>query len=186
MAHPALLLLSRAPRTCSSPPAALMVLLLAANPCAVAATFEFAGIGRATTQHDVASRYPNSTRSGHILNVSPKDSHDHVFAIELAEGNPAGRLRIGFASPDNRYPGCQAIERSVIARHGPPAGSREFREEATQNRVVTWNLEDETVRLQCFRSGGSGAAYAAEAITVFPLERASSAPHGKPPKAGRR
>lgn len=166
--------LRRALRAWSSPRAALVAVLLAASHCADAGTFEFAGIGRATTRQDVAKRYPNLTQSGHILNISPRDSPDHVFTIELAEGSPAGRLRIGFASPDNKYPLCYAIEGSITARHGASAESREFREEATRNRVVNWILEVETVRLNCFRSGGSSGEYSAEAITVNPLKRVSS------------
>lgn len=178
--------LSLAPRARSSPRAALVAVLLAASHCADAATFEFAGLGRATTRQDIAWRYPNSTRSGWIVHISPWDSHDHVFEIQLAEGNPAGLLRIGFASPDSKYPRCNAIERSIAAKHGAPAESREYREEATQNRVVIWSLEGETVRLQCFRSGGSSAEYSAEAITLFPLKRVSSEPRRKSPAAGQR
>jgi hypothetical protein len=57
--------------------------LLAASGSVFASPFEFAGLSRATTLQHVARRYPNSTVSGSYVHVSSKDTHDHIFGIEL-------------------------------------------------------------------------------------------------------
>lgn len=141
--------------------------LLATSQGVLANSFEFGGLSRATTVQDAAKRYPNSTVSGAYVHVSPKDTHDHVFGIELFGPNLSNRLRINFGSPDHKYPPCDNVESSIVSKRGPPAEVREFREEASQNRYLTWQLELETVHLQCFRSGGNGK-YSAEAIAVYP------------------
>lgn len=143
--------------------------LLAVSQSATASSFEFAGLSRATTLQDVAKRYPNSVVSGAYVHVSPKDTHDHIFGIELFGPNLSHRLRINFESPDRRYPPCELIESAIVSRHGSPSQVREFREEASQNRYLAWELALETVHLQCFRSGGRGK-YLAEAIAVYPKE----------------
>ena len=148
---------------------ALLIGLLMASGSIVGNSFEFAGLSRATTLQDVAKRYPNSTVSGSYVYVSPKDTHDHIFGIELFGPKLSYRLRINFESPDRKYPLCEAIERSIALRHGPPAEIREFREEAAQNRYLIWKLELEIVQLQCFRLGNNVGAYA-EAIAVHPAE----------------
>ena len=147
----------------------LLIGLLMASGSVLANSFEFAGLKRATTLQDVAKRYPNSTVSGSYVYVSPKDTHDHIFGIELFGPKLSYRLRINFESPDRKYPLCEAIERSIALRHGPPAKIREFREEAAQNRYLIWKLELEIVQLQCFRFGNNVAAYA-EAVAVHPTE----------------
>lgn len=143
--------------------------LLAASQSVLADTFEFAGLSRATTAQYVAKRYPNSTVSGAYVHVSPKDMHDHIFGIELFDPALGKRLRINFGSPDHKYPPCEVVESSIVSRHGPPSEVREFREEASQNRYFAWQLELETVHLQCFRSSGNDK-YSAEAIAVYPKE----------------
>ena len=145
--------------------ALLIIGLLAASRSGLANSFEFAGLSRATTVQDVAKRYPNSMVSGSYVYVSPKDTHDHIFGIELFGPNLSYRLRINFESPDRKYPFCEGIERAIVSRHGPPSEIREFREEAAQNRYLGWKLELETVQLQCFRFDGN-ARYFAEAIAV--------------------
>ena len=147
----------------------LTIGLLAANASALANPFEFAGLSRATTPQDVARRYPNSTVSGSYVHVSPKDTHDHIFGVELFGPKLSNRLRINFESPDRKFPFCETIEKVIVLRHGPPAETRVFSEEAMQNRYMVWNLELETVQLQCFKSGNSGN-YFAEAIAVHPKE----------------
>lgn len=149
--------------------AVLMIGLLAASGSALASPFEFAGLSRATTVQDVMRRYPNSTVSGSYVHVSPKDTHDHIFGIELFGPNLSYRFRISFESPDRHYPFCEVLERSIVLRHGPPSEIREFSEEAAQNRYVVWNLELENVQLQCFRFDRD-ARYFAEAITVHVAE----------------
>jgi hypothetical protein len=149
--------------------------LMAVSRDVPAAAFEFAGLSRATTLREVAKRYPNSTVSGHYVHVSPKDAHDHVSGIELFGPGLSSRLRINFEGPDRRHPPCEAIERSVVSRHGPASEVREFREEAAENRYLTWQLELDTVRLQCFKSAGDGR-YSAEAIAVYPREHRSQPP----------
>jgi hypothetical protein len=44
-----------------------------------------------------------------------------------------------------------------------------------QNRYMVWELERETVQLQCFRSGNN-VSYVAEAIAVHPTEPRLPAP----------
>jgi len=141
--------------------------LLATSHGVLANSFEFGGLNRATTLQDVAKRYPNSTISGAYVHVSSMDTHDHIFGIELFGPNLSNRLRINFGSPDHKYPPCEVVESSIVTKHGPPSEVREFREEATQNRYLAWQLELETVHLQCFRSSGNGK-YSAEAIAVYP------------------
>src|SRR5919108_1209811 len=155
--------------------ALLIIGLLAASRSGLANSFEFAGLSRATTVQDVAKRYPNSMVSGSYVYVSPKDTHDHIFGIELFGPNLSYRLRINFESPDRKYPLCEVIERSIVLRHGPPSEIREFREEAAQNRYLAWKLDLETVQLQCFRFDGN-ARYFAEAIAVHPTETKSAQP----------
>lgn len=154
--------------------AALIIGWLAASQSSAATTFEFAGLSRATTLQEVAKRYPNSVVSGSYIHVSPKDSHDHIFGIELS-GPISQRLRISFGSPDHKYPPCEAVERRVAARHGPASEVREFNEEAMRNRYLVWKLKLETVQLQCFRSDAT-AAYLAEAIAVHPIEPKPASP----------
>ena len=143
--------------------------LLAASGSVFASPFEFAGVSRATTLQDVARRYPNSTVSGSYVYVSPKDTHDHIFGIELFGPNLSNRLRINFESLNREYPLCEFIERLIVSRHGPASQIREFHEEAAQNRYLLWNLQLETIQLQCFRFDRN-AKYFAEAITVHPTE----------------
>jgi len=143
--------------------------LLAASGSVFASPFEFAGLSRATTLQHVARRYPNSTVSGSYVHVSPKDTHDHIFGIELFGPNLSNRLRINFESPDREYPPCESIERSIVSRHGPVSQIREFHEEAAHNRYLVWKLELETILLQCFRFDRN-AKYFAEAITVHSTE----------------
>lgn len=140
--------------------------LLVASESALAGSFEFGGLSLATTLQDAARRYPNSTISSGYVRVSPKDTPGHVFGIELFDPNLGNRLRIGFGSPDHRYPPCERIEKAIISRHGAPTEVREFREEAARNRHLTWQLQHETVHLQCFVSGGTTGSYA-EAIAVY-------------------
>ena len=135
----------------------------------LASPFEFAGLSRVTTLQDVAKRYPNSKVSGSHVHVSLKDTHDHIFGIELFRPNLSNRLRISFESPDRKYPLCEVIERSIVSRHGQAQQIREFREEAAQNRYLVWKLELETVQLQCFRLDRKGEHFA-EAIVVYPTE----------------
>lgn len=149
--------------------ALLIIGLLATSGSVLASPFEFAGLSRATTLQDVAKRYPNSKVSGAYVYVSPKDTHDHIFGIELFGPSLSNRLRINFESPDRKHPLCEAIERSIVSRHGPASQIREFREEAAQNRYLVWKLELETVQLQCFRFDRN-AKYFAEAIAVHPTE----------------
>lgn len=143
--------------------------LLVASQSVLANSFEYAGLSRATTLEDVAKRYPNSAVSGAYVYVSPKDTHDHIFGIELFGPNLSNRLRIDFGSPDHKYPLCKVIESSIVSRYGPPSEVRKFREEAQQNRVLAWKLKLETVSLECFRSV-ENAQYFAEAIAVYPKE----------------
>ncbi len=145
--------------------------LLTASGNVLANSFEFGGLSRATTLQDVTKRYPNSMVSGSYVYVSPKDAHDHIFGIELFGSKLSDRLRINFESPDRKYPLCEAIEKTIVLRHGPPAEIREFHEEAVQNRYLVWNLELEIVQLQCFRLKEK-ASYSAEAIAVHPTEPA--------------
>ena len=141
--------------------------LLAASGSVLTNQFEFAGLSRAITLQHVAKRYPNSTVSGSYVYVSPKDTHNHIFGIELFGPNLSNRLRINFESPDKKYPPCELIERSIVSSHGPVSEIREFHEEAAQNRYLVWKLQLETVQLQCFRLDRN-AKYFAEAITVHP------------------
>ncbi|MEW5980613.1 MAG: hypothetical protein AB1898_32965 [Acidobacteriota bacterium] len=166
----------------------IIIGLLAASQSVLANSFEFAGLSRATTVQYVAKRYPNSTISGTYVRVSPKDMHDHIVGIELFAPNLSKRLRINFGSPDHKYPPCEVVESSIVSKHGPPSEVREFREEASQNRYLAWQLELETVHLQCFRSSGNGK-YSAEAIAVYPKEpRPAPSNPGvqRPPANGRR
>jgi hypothetical protein len=149
--------------------ALLVIGLLTASGSVSAEWFEFAGLSRATTLQDVAKRYPNSTVTGSHVYVSPKDTHDHIFGIELFSPKPSSSLRIDFESPDRKYPLCEVIERSIVSRHGPPSEVREFHEEAAKNRYLVWKLELETVQLQCFKFDET-AGYFAEAIVVHPTE----------------
>ncbi|HMN14790.1 MAG TPA: hypothetical protein PKD55_20925, partial [Bellilinea sp.] len=87
----------------------------------LANSFEFGGLSRVTTLEDAAKRYPNSTVSGAYIHVSPKDTHDHIFGIELFGPNLSNRLRINFGSPDHKYPPCETVENSIASRHGPPS-----------------------------------------------------------------
>lgn len=150
-------------------PTLLTIALLAMAGSVWASSFEFAGLSRATTPEDVAKRYPNSTVSSAYVQVSPKDTHDHIFGIELFGLKLSNRLRINFESPERKFPLCQTIEKSIVLRHGPPAEIREFNEEAMRNLYLAWKLELETVHLQCFKSGGH-ESYFAEAIAVYPTE----------------
>jgi hypothetical protein len=160
--------------------ALLIVGWLAASHSVSATTFEFAGLGLATTLQDVVKRYPESVVSGSYVHLSPKDSHDHIFGIELS--GPIGRrLRISFGSPDHKYPSCDAVERRVSTRHGPATEVREFNEEAMRNRYLVWELKLETVQLQCFRSDAT-AAYLAEAIAVHPIEPKPALPDAAKPR----
>ncbi len=154
----------------------LTIGLLAANGGVLASAFEFAGLSRATTPQDVARRYPNSTVSSGYVRVSPKDTHDHIFGIELFGPKRGSRLRINFESPDRKFPLCGTVEKSIVLTHGPPAEIREFREEAMQNRYMVWKLDLETVQLQCFRFGDQ-VNYMAEAIAVHPMETRSPPPN---------
>ena len=147
----------------------LFIGLLAATVSALADSFEFAGLSRATTVQDVAKRYPNSTVSGYYVYVSPKDTHDHIYGIALSGPTSNNRLRISFESPDRKYPPCKDVERTIVLKYGAPASVREFREEAAQNRYLVWKLELETIQLQCFRFG-KNAGYSAEAIAAHPTE----------------
>jgi hypothetical protein len=147
----------------------LVIGLLASSGSVLAKPFEFAGLSRATTLQHVARQYPNSMVSGSYVHVSPKDSHDHIFGIELFGPNLSNRLRINFESPDREYPPCEFIERSIVSRHGPASQIREFREEAAHNRYLVWKLEVETIQLQCFRFD-KNAKYFADAIIVHPSE----------------
>jgi len=160
--------------------ALLIIGWLAASHSAAATTFEFAGLSRATTLQDVAKRYPNSTVSDSYVRVSPEDSHDHIFGIELS-GPISRRLRISFGSPDHKHPPCETAERRVAAKHGPASEVREFNEEAMRNRYLVWKLKLETVQLQCFRSEGN-AGYSAEAIAVYPTEPKPASPDAAKPR----
>ena len=151
----------------------LTVILLLASASAYAAPFEFGGLSRATTWPDIASRYPNSSVSGSFVHVSPKDTHDHVYGIGLA--GPDSRFRINFESPERKYPPCKDIEARITMRHGKPAQVREFREEQSQNRYLSWKLEGEVVELQCFRMRAN-VPYVVEAIVVNTTEPAKRAP----------
>jgi len=147
----------------------LIIGLLTASGSVLSDSFEFAGLSRATTLQDVAKRYPNSMVSGSYVYVSPKDTHDHIFGIELFGLDFSYRLRISFGSPDRKYPLCEVIEKSIALRHGPRSEIWEFHEEAAQNRYLVWKLRHETAQLQCFRFGGD-ARYFAAAIAVHPTE----------------
>lgn len=145
----------------------LIIGLLAASWNVLAYSFEFAGLSRATTAQNIAKRYPNSTVSGGYVSVSPKDTHDHIFGIELFGPQLSYRLRISFESPDRKYPSCEAVEKSILLTHGKPTQIREFNEEASRNRYLIWELELEAVQLQCFMVD-KNAGYFAEAIVVHP------------------
>lgn len=135
----------------------------------MANSFEFAGLSLTTTPKDVAERYPNSTVNGSYVNISPKDSHDHIFGIELFGQKLSYRLRINFEAPDRKYPSCESIKKSIVLKHGKPTKTRKFNEEAMKNQYLIWELKRETVQLQCFMSD-SKAGYFAEAIIVNPSE----------------
>lgn len=147
----------------------MAVLLLTMSMSAMAASFEYAGLSRATTAQDVARHYPNSTLSGNYVTVSPKDVRDHIYGIELFGKQLSYRLRISFGSPERRYPLCNSIVTTITTKYGKPADDSEFYEEAMLSRTIVWQLEHETVQLQCFKPN-SNAHFNAEAITVSPLE----------------
>lgn len=145
------------------------VLLLTVSMAAMAAPFEYAGLSRATTLQDIAKRYPNSTVSGGYVTVSPRDTHDHIFGIELFGPQLSYRLRINFGSPDQKYPLCDLPESTITSKYGQPSESLEFYEEATPSRRLIWQLESDTVELQCFKDSRNDK-YSAEAITVVPVK----------------
>jgi hypothetical protein len=147
--------------------ALLTIGLLIMSAGVFAGSFEFAGLSLATTPQDIANEYPNSRVSGSYVEVSPKDSHDHIFGIELFGEKLSYRLRISFESPERTYPSCEAIEKTIVASHGKPTGIRSFNEEAVRNRYLTWKSDGESVTLQCF-TRDRNAGYLAEAIAVVP------------------
>jgi hypothetical protein len=114
----------------------LIVGLLTTSMNVLANSFEFAGLGRATAIQDVAKRYPNSLVSGGYVSVSPKDTHDHIFGIELFGPQLSYRFRINFESPDRKYPSCEVVENSILLTHGKPTQIREFNEGARRNRLL--------------------------------------------------
>ena len=143
--------------------------LLAVSGSVFASPFEFAGVSRATTLQDVARRYPNSTVSGSYVYVSPKDTHDHIFGIELFGPNLSNRLRINFESPNREYPLCEFIER--LCRPGTALRRRSGSSMRRRRRIGIWFGSCNWKPFNCsvFRFDRN-AKYFAEAITVHPTE----------------
>ena len=152
----------------------LGLLLLGAR--AWAGGFALAGLSLATSHQDLENRYPHSHLLASYVYVSPADSHDHIYGVEIRGDNPNGRLRINFERPaptDGRgrphYPSCEKIATALKKAYGAPTRVDEFTEEAAQNRRLFWTGDGEDMVLMCFRLGTR--AYLTEAIMVTPARR---------------
>ncbi|MFZ6749490.1 hypothetical protein [Undibacterium sp. Ren11W] len=130
--------------------------------------FEYAGLSLASTAQDLLRRYPDSTFEAHnYFQLSAKDTHDHIFSIELFGPHRNARLRLGFESPERTYPTCKQIEKLLISRYAKPSNVATFNEESVKNRYLSWTLTRESVSLYCFKRA-QDTDYQAEAIAVAP------------------
>jgi len=138
---------------------------------AFAGVFSFTGLSLVTTVEELKHRYPNSSMVGNHLYVAEADSHDHIYGIEIPGPNPGGRLRLSFersrklshdAQP--QYPTCEKILSILETRYGAPSRVKEFAEERSWNRRLSWEKDRELLSLHCFRMRGTD--FFAEAITI--------------------
>jgi hypothetical protein len=144
--------------------ALVLATLLAAQP----QLFSFAGISLASDLKSVAARYPNSSPQASYISIAPKDSHDHISAIEISGSGPGRRIRIAFEmqKSDGRptYPSCRDVEMKLTRAYGRPHQIRRFSEEASRRADRAWRSETEELVLLCF-DAGRGRLYA-EAVQI--------------------
>ncbi|HTI54038.1 MAG TPA: hypothetical protein VMC04_07380 [Verrucomicrobiae bacterium] len=79
------------------------LLLAVAIPGLVQEGLSFVGLGLRRDLATVAARYPRSHRVGNYVYVAPEESHDHVYGIEVPDGDPAD----GCASPSSGPTKCR-------------------------------------------------------------------------------
>ena len=64
------------------------------------------------TLEEVRKRYPNSSITGTHVYVSEKDSHDHIYAVDIPTGEGGRPLRVFFerqAARGPAYPPCDNV-----------------------------------------------------------------------------
>jgi hypothetical protein len=145
----------------------LTLVLACAASAAAAQEFSFAGLSLRTTLEELKKRYPSSRLADHYMYVSEKDSHDHVYGVEIPRPGAAGRLRLSFEHPQQgrgeRHPSCRSVADALQKRYGAPSRSRDFMEEGSKARRVSWVGAAEEMSLQCFQRNGE---FRAEALTM--------------------
>lgn len=136
------------------------------------AGFAYAGFSLKSKIEQVKRRYPNSVITDNYIYVSPRDTHDHIYGIELATTAKAPRVRIGFEKPAAgrskqrtlSYPTCSRIHGGLQEQYGAPTKVRKFYEEKTKRFDQEWTRAGEVMTLACFR--GDHGKYLAESITI--------------------
>jgi hypothetical protein len=133
--------------------------------------FTFAGLDLDSDLDSIAKRYPQSTRVGDYLYVSPRDCKTSISGIELSGAGPTRRLRIAFESRGSNgrpvYPVCGDVQRGIEKSYGKPM-VREFSEEASRRSDRIWRSAGEQMTLICFANPGRATPLFAEAVVIVP------------------
>jgi hypothetical protein len=131
----------------------------------------FGGLNLKTTAEELKKRYPKSPMVGNYMYLSDAESHDHIYGIEIPDGNSGGRLRLIFerrqilgARRNPRYPSCQQVLLLIQGKYGVPGKVEEFAEESSFNRRFSWTKKRELLALHCFSSNKKN--FQAEALTI--------------------
>jgi hypothetical protein len=94
--------------------------------------FSIAGLSRQTTVEEARIRYPRSSIFGQRINVAETDSHNHIYAIQLASADGSSRqLRLYFerhVRGRKVYPACDAVAATIRKQYGEPANIQNFME----------------------------------------------------------
>jgi hypothetical protein len=119
--------------------------------------FSIAGLSRQTTVEEARVRYPGSSIFGQRIDVADADSHNHIYAIQLASADGSSRqLRLYFERHVHGrkvYPACDAVAATIRKQYGEPVNTQNFMEERSSNRRLIWSNASEELSLLCFRQG---------------------------------